>query len=62
MSEVWYLKHIQDQEKMIKDLNGEVEELKRKLEEEAEEEIDRLQKSKEAKKPKFPDYSLSRGS
>ena len=30
MSEVWYLKHIRDQEKMIKDLNGEVEELKEK--------------------------------
>jgi len=66
MPEVWYMKQLRDYERKIKGQSREIEELKRKLEESeqkrkaAEEELKNFALRKEAKKPGFPDYSLSK--
>lgn len=73
MPEVWYYTKLREYERELRKKqketekqNKEIEELKRKLEEErerrkrAEDELARYINAKQAKKPKFPDYSLSR--
>ena len=66
MAEIWYLKHLREQEKKIRNLEDELAEEKKKNDD-AEREIKRLKDelekmamAKEARRPKFPDYSLKK--
>lgn len=66
MAEVWYLKYIRELEKKLRKLLGELNGTKKKLEESEKEnkrlkdELEKMAMAKESKRPKFPDYSLSK--
>ncbi len=66
MPQVWYLKQLGDYERRLKKQAEEIEKLKKELEEkdkenkELKDELAKLAERKQAKKPKFPDYSLGR--
>jgi transposase len=73
MPQIWYMKQLGDYERKIKKQGKEIEELQRELEaerrkrkaaenesNELRDELKQMAERKTAKKPKFPDYSLSR--
>jgi hypothetical protein len=66
MAEIWYYKQLREYEQKIKSQGKRIDELEKQLKEEQqrrrefEDELKRLAEAKEAKRPKFPDYSLSR--
>ncbi len=66
MAEAWYLKHIRELEKKLRKALGEVNEKDRKLEElekengQLKDELKKMAMAKEAKRPRFPDYSVKK--
>lgn len=66
MAEAWYLKYIRELEKKLRKALGEVSEKDKKLEELEKEnehlkdELKKMAMAKEAKRPRFPDYSLKK--
>ena len=66
MAEVWYLPELRKRGRKIKDQDRKIRELEEKLKEKEHEnedlkgELKKLAERKTSKRPKFPDYSLSK--
>lgn len=66
MAEAWYLRHIRELENKLKKAEGELKQEKDKREatekenEELKDQLEKMARAKESKRPKFPDYSLKK--